>query len=403
MSGGNARLRRGEEDRILAGHPWVYDNELEEASGEPGSIVRVHAHRGRLLGCAFYNPRSRIALRMLSRDDSALKPGFLAARIAAALARRRKRYDLSRESVRLAFGEADGLPGLVVDQYVPEGNGVPEGGGGACLSAQFLSAGMDARKEEIIDALSAELSPAAFVERDDASVRKLEGLEERVELLRGTLPEELVIAEAGLRLSVDLLLGQKTGYFLDQRENRLAFAALARGRRVLDAFCHTGGFGVRAAAAGAASVICLDSSAPALATARRNAELNGLAGKVETVEANAFDFLHEKDAAGERFGAISLDPPAFAKSRSAREAAYRGYKEINLRAMRLLEPGGVLATFSCSYHFPRADFEAMLEDAAADSGRTLRLLEWRGQPADHPVLLGYPESSYLKCAILEAE
>jgi 23S rRNA (cytosine1962-C5)-methyltransferase len=296
--------------------------------------------------------------------------------------------------MRLIFGEADGLPGLIVDSFVGEA-------GGRWLSVQFLSLGVDARKAEILKALERVFPSDGVAERSDAPVRALEGLLPVAGALAGTIPDRLLIEESGLRFGVDILGGQKTGWFLDQRSNRAAAARYAKGRRVLDAFCNAGGFGLACAAAGASSVLAIDSSAEAVAAVSANAALNGLAALVEAREANAFDLLHSLERSREKFGLIVLDPPAFAKNRASVEGAKRGYKELNLRALKLLDEGGILVTCSCSHWFGPELFARMLEVSAADSGRRIRILEERTQDLDHPIVLGYGESRYLKCTIAE--
>ncbi len=400
------RLKPREEDRILAGHPWIYDNEIARAEGPgaSGAEARVFSARGRFLGSGTLSPGSKIRVRLHARSDEDWDEGFTRRTLEAALAFRRRVRDLSAESARIVFGEADGLPGLVADRFVgtPLGpDGEPTGPAGSWLVLQVLAAGAEARKAGIVEALGGALGPDGILERSEAPVRRLEGLSPSVGVLAGSVPDRIEIRENGLSFVVDLAAGQKTGWFLDQRENRAAAAAYARGRTVLDAFCNAGGFGLCAARAGAVSVLSVDSSEAAVTQVRDNARRNGLFDQVEARAANAFELLRDLEREGRRFGLVVLDPPAFAKNRAALEGAARGYKEINLRALRLLEPGGVLVTCSCSWWFDRERFRAMLEDAAADSGRRLRYLEDRGQAPDHPVVSGYPESRYLKCVIAE--
>jgi 23S rRNA (cytosine1962-C5)-methyltransferase len=395
-------LRPREEDRIRAGHPWVYDNEIAKVEGvaEAGSEVEVLDSRRRMLGAAFYNPKSKIRARIYSRSPRAADEAFFAEALEAALAYRRRFFDPERQSLRLVFGEADGLPGLIVDSFV----GTAEEGSrrGRWLSAQFLSLGVDARKAKILAALERVLPSDGIAERSDAPVRALEGLLPVSGTLSGEVPGGILIEENGLRFGVDILGGQKTGWFLDQRSNRAAAARYAKGRRVLDAFCNAGGFGLACATAGASSVLAVDSSAEAVAAVSANAALNGLGSIVEAREANAFDLLHSLERAHEKFGLVVLDPPAFAKNRASVEGARRGYKELNLRALKLLDEGGILVTCSCSHWFGRELFARMLEEAAADSDRRIRLLEERTQDLDHPIVSGYGESRYLKCVIAEA-
>jgi 23S rRNA (cytosine1962-C5)-methyltransferase len=418
---GRARiiLRPREEDRIRAGHPWVYDNEIAgvEGTAEGGAEVEVLDSRKRPLGSAFYNPKSKIRARIYSRIPRSADAAFFDEAIGRALSWRERSFDLERQSVRLVFAEADGLPGLIVDSFAgeaaPAEGGTPTAGGpglaagsgrrGRWLSVQFLALGVEARKAEILAALGRAFRADGVMERSDAPVRALEGLPAAVGALSGEVPERVLIEENGLRFGVDLATGQKTGWFLDQRANRAAAARHARGRRVLDAFCNAGGFALACAAAGASSVTAVDSSAEAVAAVLANARLNGLEAGVAAVQANAFDYLRELERDRERFGLVVLDPPAFAKNRAAVEGARRGYKELNLRALKLLEPGGVLVTCSCSYWFGPQLFSSMLEEAAVDSGRRLRLLEERTQDLDHPIVTGYAESRYLKCVISEAQ
>jgi 23S rRNA (cytosine1962-C5)-methyltransferase len=398
-------LKPREETRIRAGHPWVYDNEIASVIGEPGSEVEVLDARRRSLGSAFYNPASKIRARIFSREHRPADEEFFVETFKKALAYRRRFFDPERQSLRLAFGEADGLPGLIVDSFV--GADAPKGGGGSgksgrWLTAQFLCLGVDSRKAEVLAALTRVFPSDGVAERSDAPVRGLEGLQSAVGVLAGNVPERILIEENGLLFGVDMIGGQKTGWFLDQRSNRAAAARFAKGRKVLDAFCNAGGFGLACARSGAASVLAVDSSADAVAAVSANASLNGLGDSVSAREANAFDFLHELERKGEKFGLVVLDPPAFAKNRASIEGAARGYKELNLRALKLLEEGGILATCSCSHWFGPELFRGMLEEAAADAKRRLRIIEERTQDLDHPIVSGYGESRYLKCTILEA-
>ena len=374
--------RRGEE-RLRRGHPWIYRSDVARSDAEPGAVVRVAGPRGRTLGFAFYSSSSEIRLRLFEHGET-LAPDFLGERLDAAL-RYRELVAPGVPALRLVHGEADRLPSLIVDRY------------GDVLVVQTLSQATEALAPRIVAALSERLAPRGILERNDPKVRRLEGLEQRVELLAGEVPEEVVVREGELELAVDVRGGQKTGLFLDQRENHAAAAGYARGR-VLDAFCYDGGFALQCARA-AESVLAVDVSAGALARLQANAARNGIAN-VETREANAFDLLRELDERGERFDTVVLDPPAFAKSRGAVAKATRGYKEINLRALKLLRPEGVLVTCSCSYHVHEPDFEAILEAAARDARATVAVVEKRRQGRDHPVLLGVPETHYLKCFVL---
>lgn len=370
--------------RVDRGHPWVFRSDVVKDGGATaGAIVRVAGVRGEPLGFAFWSQRSEIRLRMLERGE-ALAPGFLRDRIERAL-RWRGTVAAGAEAYRVVHGEGDGLPSLVVDRY------------GDYLSVQTLSQGTERAKPEIVAALVELLKPLGIVERNDPKVRTLEGLEQTVSVLHGEVPDRVEISEGDVRLAVDLREGQKTGLFLDQRENHLAARRYAKGR-VLDAFCYDGGFALQVAR-DAESVIAVDLSGEALARVKANAERNGL-GNVETRDANVFDLLHELDKREERFDTVILDPPAFAKSRDAIPKATRGYKEINRRALRILKPGGCLVTCSCSYHIHEDDFEAILADAATDAGATVTVVEKRRQARDHPVVLGVPETYYLKCFVL---
>ncbi|WP_305042026.1 class I SAM-dependent rRNA methyltransferase [Geoalkalibacter sp.] len=385
-------LAPGHDRRLRAGHPWVFSNEIGRIEGQPapGDAVTVHGPKGDCLGTGYYNPRSLIAVRMLSsRPEEIDSADFFRRRIAQALDYRRAIYgDL--DGVRLVHGESDLLPGLVVDRYGP------------VLSLQFLTLGMERRRDAILAALQDLLHPAAVVARNDVGVRELEGLPQAVELLRGELPAEVIVGENGLRFAVDVLGGQKTGHFLDQKENHQALRGRVEGGRVLDLFCYSGAWAAHAAKYGAREVLGIDISAGALALARRNAELNGFAERCRFTQGDVFDVLRDLAAAGERFDTIVLDPPAFVKSKKRLTEAVRGYLTINRRAMELLAPGGFLFTCSCSYHMERELFLDTLRQAATKAGRCLRLIEVRGQALDHPVLLACPETDYLKCVILQA-
>ncbi len=399
-------LKPKEDLRLRAGHPWVYDNEIARVEGEPGPGAEVEVFDARLIpvGSAFWNPNSKIRARLYSRAFRAADEAFFVEAFERALAWRRRFFDPERQSLRLVFGEADGLPGLIIDSFV--GRALPLDGGGAAegrwVSAQFLSLGMEMRKDRVLAALESVFPAAGVAERSDAPVRRFEGLPTRVGVMKGEVPRRVAIEENGLSFAIDLLGGQKTGWFLDQRTNRKAAAKFASGRRVLDAFCNQGGFGLTCAANGADSVLAVDASAEAVIAVSHNAAQNGLQDRVRAVEANAFDFLRELERAKERFGLIVLDPPAFAKNRASVEGAHRGYKDLNLRALKLLEPGGILVTCSCSHWFSRERFAAMLEEAARDAGCRLRLVEERTQDLDHPIVSGYDEARYLKCLIVEA-
>jgi 23S rRNA (cytosine1962-C5)-methyltransferase len=371
-------------ERARAGHLWIYKSDVRDAKGAAGgSIVRVQDERGRFVGRALYSSRSEISLRLLTLADEEIDREWWRARLRAA-ARRREGIAPAANAYRLVYSEGDLLPSLIVDVY------------GDVLVLQTLAQGTEALKEMLVALLVEEFNPRAVVERNDVRVRALEGLEMRAGVLYGDAPEELEIVQHGVRFLVHPLGGQKTGSFLDQRENRLASRRLARGR-ALDCFTFNGAFALHLAGA-CESVLGLDISGEAVAAARRNAELNG-AINVEFREANVFDALREMEAAGERFDTVVLDPPAFAKNRASVKAAVRGYKEINLRALKLLGAGGVLVTCTCSYHMSEQLFLEILSDAARDARRRVQLVEKRMQSSDHPVLFGVPETYYLKCVI----
>lgn len=371
--------------RARSGHPWIYRSDVtQKPKAESGAIVRVVDHRGRFIARAHYGKESEITLRLISKNDVEIDREFWLTRLRAA-AEWRKRVVSDTDAYRLVHAEGDLLPGLIIDRY------------GDCFVLQTLTRGMDALKAMWVELLIAEFQPRLIVERNDAKVRQLEGLPMINSLLHGEAPHEFPITENGIRFQVDLLEGQKTGAFLDQRENRAAAMRYARGRG-LDCFSFHGSFALHLAG-GCERVAAIDISAPAIERARRNAELNEIAN-VEFIEANVFDLLRDYDDAGERFDTIALDPPAFAKNRGAVEAALRGYKEINLRALRLLNPGGVLITCSCSYHVNEELFLGMLAEAARDANRAVQIVEKRTQSRDHPILLTAPETYYLKCVVL---
>jgi len=446
-------LKHGEEHRILRGHPWVYDNEVEKildskpeeskaGSGgalQCGECADVESSRKEYLGRAIVNPNSKIIARIYSPSKEGLDKGFFKRRIRESILRRVLLYNMERESARIVFAEADFLPGLIIDRFtgwplaaiensVREGSlsfdtvlaavGPPE----SWLSIQFLAWGMDSRREMIIEALEETLgymygNPAGIVEKPVARVRELEGLPQRESFIRGNFPEGgIVIFENGFPFTADLLEGQKTGYFLDQRDNRrlagIYAAALQsekkhktaeskepdEGLRVLDLCSYTGGFGVHVLRmVESARVTFVDESAAALEKAMKNAALNNVEQRAEATEADVFDFLRKTERKKEKIDMIILDPPAFAKSGKTLPEALRGYKEINLRAIKLLRPGGILCTCSCSQALDEGRFKRMIAEAATDAQRRLEQLEFRYQGADHPALIGYDESLYLKC------
>lgn len=379
---------RGADRWRKRGHPWIYRSDLLDAPAGEAGAVGVVGPRGEWLGTALWSPTSQIALRFVSARERAIDRDFFIERLSAARAYRQQLAPAAT-AYRLVHAEADRLPSLVADWYH------------GTLVVQLLSAGIERYRSEIVEALVAVVSPTGILARNDVAVREHEELPRAVELLYGEVPEWVEVQESGVRYLAAPWSGQKTGAFLDQRENRQRVGELARGR-ALDCFAYHGSFALHLARM-SEHVTALDASADALARARVNVELNAsVEGRapVELIEANAFDFLRAEEAAGASYDTIVLDPPAFAKRRDALDRALRGYKEINLRALKLLSPGGMLATFSCSYHLGVPLFREMLESAAADAGRPVRLVEWRGQAADHPEILQIPESSYLKGAIL---
>jgi 23S rRNA (cytosine1962-C5)-methyltransferase len=374
---------RGEE-RIRNGHPWVYRSDILEVSAGGGETVRVTGPRGRGIGFGLYSDRSEIALRMLTR--SAEQPDLDAwrTRLDAAIAFR-DTLRIDATAYRLVHGEADRLPGLVVDRY------------GDCLVLQALVQGVDRLLPDLTRLLADRLKPTGILARNDPRVRVLEGLEQRVDVLYGAVPDVLDVREGRVTFEVDPYKGQKTGLFLDQRENRLAAAGYARGR-LLDAFSYNGGFAL-ALAPGCDEVIAVDISEDAVARITANAARNGLSN-VQAKVMNVFDELRELERRGERFDTIVLDPPAFAKNKAAVPKAMSGYKEINLRALKLLSPGGFLITCSCSYNVNEAMFSDVLASAALDARADVTVVEKRMQGRDHPVLMTVPETYYLKCFIL---
>jgi 23S rRNA (cytosine1962-C5)-methyltransferase len=380
------RVNRKGADRVASGHPWIFSSDITDRDGaQPGEAVKVADPRGRPLGTAHYSSASQIALRMLSAQVEAIDRGFYLRRLRAA-EEHRCRVVHDSNAYRLVHGEADLLPALVVDRYADH------------LVVQTLDQGMDAAKADIVSCLEEIFRPAGIVARNDVAVRAKEQLPLETVVVSGKVPEFVPVEINGLTMQADLLRGQKTGIYLDQRENYLAAARSARGGRVLDAFTSTGGFALHLAGK-CESVEAVDSSATALATAGSNAQANGIEN-VRFREADVFDLLASYPS-GQSFSMVVLDPPAFAKSRRNVEAAASGYKEINLRALRLLGPGGVLVTCSCSHHVSEAMLLEVVAQAALDTKRTLRVLERRTQAQDHPILLTVPETHYLKCLVLE--
>ena len=372
--------------RIAAGHPWVYRSDIaSDDQIAPGSVVHVKDHRGKFLGTALYSSSSQIAIRMVSRQLAGDVPALITERIRAAIAYREKLVS-NTNAYRLIFSEADFLPGLIVDRYDD------------VLSLQILTQAIDAVpvRNAIIQTLVDELKPSGILERVDPRIRELEMLPPKQSALIYGVKSSTVIQMNGIRFHYDGLSGQKTGAFLDQRENYAAAVRYAHGE-ALDVFCYQGGFALHLAER-CSPVTGVDSSRPALEMAEKNAALNGR--ELDWIEANAFDLLKDYAAAGRQYDTIVLDPPAFAKTKRDLEKALRGYKELNLRALKMLRPGGILFTCSCSHHVAARDFLEVVSAAARDAHKSVRLLENRGQSADHPIVLNIPETAYLKCIIL---
>lgn len=382
MNGDAVVTARGAE-RWVRGHPWIFRSDLEAGPDAPG-LVRVRDRRGRFLGQALHSPSSEIRLRLLERSEAPVNRGWWEAAIGRALAHR---DGVDATAYRVVHGEGDGLPSLIVDRY------------DRWVVAQLLSAGLETMRQDILAAITTVLAPEGILLRHEAGVRAREGLSQGVELVSGDVPREVEVREGGVRYRAAPWSGQKTGAFLDQRPNRMLLASLApTDGRGLDCFAYHGSFALHLATR-CRSVLALDVSADALARGAVNAELNGF-GNIAWQEGDAFEVLRAMERGREQFDAIALDPPAFAKSRGSVPQALRGYHEVNLRAMRLLAPGGVLLTASCSYHVRRSQFLEMLERAAGDSGRNLVLEGVLGQDRDHPELLTVPETGYLKGALL---
>ncbi|MEQ1869634.1 MAG: class I SAM-dependent rRNA methyltransferase [Vicinamibacterales bacterium] len=374
--------KRGEQ-RIDAGHPWIYRTDVTEVQAGAGAVVSVRNPRGRLMGQALFSDRSQITLRMLTHGEQIADRALLKKRLETAISFRRL-LEVPATAYRLVHGEGDLLPSLIVDRY------------GDYLVLQALSQGMDALTPQIVEILNELLQPKGILARNDPRARVLEGLEQRVEVLSGEVPPTVGIHELGVHYDVDVWHGQKTGLFLDQRENRAAAAGYTSGR-LLDCFSYDGGFAL-ALAARAHDTLAFDISEDAVARIGRNAERNGV--KVDARVGNVFDELRGLDRLRARFDTIVLDPPAFAKTRASIPKAVTGYKEINLRALKLLNPGGTLITCSCSYHIDEATFGSIIHEAAMDAQVQVSVVEKRMQGRDHPVLLGVPETYYLKCFIL---
>lgn len=383
-------LLSGTQKRNAEGHPWIYRNQIERIDGQAvdGDAVDVVDSKGHYLGTGVYNGRSMITIRLVTRHHEPIDEPLIIRRVQEAIAYRRLFDRPDTDCRRLIFAEADRLPGIIADQFGP------------VVVLQNLSLGMERFLPAIADTIIAAVAPQTLILKNDDVIRSKEGLPLEAQTVFGPPVEETQITERGIKLFVDLRSGQKTGYFLDQKANHDFIARFAAGKRVLDCFTYIGGFALHAAKAGAVSVTAVDSSQPALDLAARNAQANGFTG-IDWVQANAFDFLREAVRSGTSCDIVVLDPPAFAKSHSAMAAATRGYKEINLSAMRLLPAGGILATHSCSFHMPEDHFVGTVLEAARDARRTVRIIALRRQDHDHPVLAGYPESHYLKSLWLQ--
>ena len=380
----------GRQKKLLQGHPWVYGNEIERVEGEieDGGLVTVVDFRGRYMGTGFYNSKSLITVRLLTHRQEEITDELIASRVKAACDYRR--FVMNRpgtDSCRLIYGEADRLPGVIADRF------------GGVIVLQVLALGMERFTQTIADALLACEKPDCLLLQNDDAIRRKEGVECFTRVLYGTLPEENIIHENGVKLAVDVLGGQKTGYFLDQKDNHLFVRQFCKDARVLDCFSYIGAFALNAAAAGAKEVTAVDISEAAVQLIEKNAALNG--ADITAVCANCFDFLRAQVKAGEKYDVVVLDPPAFTKAHANMASACRGYKEIALSAMRLLPAGGVLATHSCSYHMPEEVFVNTVLSAAQDLHRQVRVITLRRQDIDHPVLAGYPESHYLKSLWLQ--
>jgi 23S rRNA (cytosine1962-C5)-methyltransferase len=382
-------LKAGKERRLVAGHPWVYAGEIAKITGDvaDGDEVDLRDAKQRHLGRGLLNRKSKITVRRFTTGKEELNEEFFRARVAAAWAYRQQLG--FGDAARVVFSESDQLPGLIVDKF------------GDCLVFQALTLGIEMRKPWVIRILRDLFHPRAIIERSDAHTRRLEGLAETKGVVFGQSDGRVTLAAAGLRFEVDLLADQKTGFFLDQCENYREIAAWSAGRRVLDCFSYHGGFALAAAAGGASQVEAVESSEAAVARARRNAELNGLTGTIEFTTANVFDRLKQYDKEKRTFDLVVLDPPSFTRTKEKVDDAVRGYKEINLRALKRLGPGGMLATFSCSHHIRGELFRLIVVDAAADARKTVRLVRTLTQSRDHPILPAVPESEYLRGLLLQ--
>ncbi|MCX7923408.1 MAG: class I SAM-dependent rRNA methyltransferase [Clostridia bacterium] len=384
-----AFLIKGKEKRVEYGHPWIFKSDIQSIDGSfsPGDVVDVFSSKNRFLGRGYINPKSQITIRMLTYEQEDINYDFLYKRIQSAWEYRKKVADIN--SCRAVFAESDFLPALIVDKF------------GDYLVIQTLALGIDRYKDQIVDILNDIIRPAGIYERNDVPVRELEGLDQRKGFLKGTFDTKVEMIENGVKFIVDVENGQKTGFFLDQKENRAALKPLVPGAKVLDCFSHTGSFALHAGKYGAKSVLGIDISEHAVECASYNAKINGLQDTCRFEAANTFDKLREFYDNNETFDVIILDPPAFTKTRGAVEGAVRGYKEINLRAMKIINNGGFLVSCSCSHHVDSELFMDIIYNAAADAKRKIRLIEYRSQAKDHPILLAAEETEYIKCAVLQ--
>jgi len=391
MTPPHLRLRKNQDRRVRGGHPWIFSNEIAAIEGDPapGDLLEVRDQRGAYLGRAYWNPQSLIAARLLTRGRDEIDASFFARRIERAI-RLREHVLPGAAALRVVYGEADQLPGLVLDRY------------GDVLVAQILTLGIERRADLVREAIERVLKPRGVIRAADSPLRGLEGLSLTRDLWWGEVPERLDVEIERFVVEVDPWRGQKTGLFLDQRLNRRRAEAEARGRRVLDLFCYQGEWTLHAARGGAQSIRAVDSSEPALAAAKRNLDRNGFAGRAEFTRGDAFDVARDLERAGEKFGLVIVDPPALIKSRKHLAAGAKAYREINRAAMAMLEEEGILITCSCSHHLEDGLFRQVLIEAARAAHRPLRVVDWLGESPDHPQLLAVPETHYLKCAVLQA-
>jgi len=385
-------LKKGREHRLYAGHSWVYSGEIANITSEPkdGAAVDIRDHKERFMGRGLLNTRSQITVRRFTTQKEEIDKAFFGRRIEAALEYRRENTSIGdAEAFRLVSSESDQVPGLIVDQY------------GDHLVLQALTLGIDQRKKEIVEILREIVQPNAIVERSDVPSRKLEGLEETKGVIWGESNAVVRVQFNQFSIEVNLLEDQKTGFFLDQRDNYAEVARHCAGKRVLDCFTYHGGFALAAAVGDAKSIEAVEISDTAVARARKNVELNGLTGKIEFVCANVFDVLKKYDVEKRQYDVIVLDPPTFTRTKQNIDGALRGYKEINLRALKMLPPGGLLATFTCSHHIDAELFKSVVLAAAADAKKTVRLVKVLTQSPDHPILPSIPETEYLRGLLLE--